>query len=499
MDLDGDGVPRPEDCDDDDPGVTIPVWYLDLDGDGYGGGTSEESCVAPQSYVTETGDCDDDDAAVFPGAEELCNGIDDDCDQDVDEELPEQTWYLDYEGDGYGGSEITEQACGPSSNHVGNADDCDDADPAVSPAAQEVCDADDVDEDCDGLADDTDSSVDTSTQVTVYQDLDGDGYGVEGKTSSACDPGDGWALVAEDCDDSDPALHPDTLWYRDADEDGYGDAAYSVRSCHEVEAYVPNALDCDDGEAAYNPDAQEVCDAADIDEDCDGLVDDADDTVAEQFTIYEDVDGDGYGDDSTETLACDQWSGWVLVGGDCDTADASTNPGAEEIWYDGHDRDCDGWDDYDADYDGYVSDAHSGTDCDDTLPLVNPGMDEACGDELDNDCDGVVAGNCLLEGEISLEEAHAAIYGSNSSDYFGCGFESAGDHDGDGYEDLIVAGKCGFASGAQVSVFEGPFSGASTLSDALCTYVAEPGGESTSVEVSSGDLNNDGQSDLVVG
>ena len=68
-------------CDGDiDEGVTT-AWYADSDGDGYGADdTRAEACAAPAGYIPVGGDCDDADDAVSPGAVEICNAIDDDCD-----------------------------------------------------------------------------------------------------------------------------------------------------------------------------------------------------------------------------------------------------------------------------------------------------------------------------------------------------------------------------------------------------------------------------------
>ncbi len=159
-------------------------------------------------------------------------------------------------------------------------EDCDDQDPAVFPGAVERCNG--VDDDCDGYVDDQDPSVDGAFEYTV--DGDGDGYGaLDGAIERACeDPGAGWvpADQATDCDDGDPAVHPD---------------------------------------------AQEVCNQ--IDDDCDGEIDEA---GALDSSWYLDVDGDGYGNDEEVIEQCEQPSGYVLEGGDCDDGDPAVSPGADE-------------------------------------------------------------------------------------------------------------------------------------------------------------------------
>ena len=151
-DADGDGWASDEDCDDNDadanPGadeecdgndndcdgeidedVTETYWE-DADGDGFGDeGSTTDACEPPTGYVPAgDGDCDDADSTVYPGAEELCDSIDNDCDDEVDEDLGSSTWYADADGDGYGNPGSSTDACEQPAGYTNNDWDCDDTD-----------------------------------------------------------------------------------------------------------------------------------------------------------------------------------------------------------------------------------------------------------------------------------------------------------------------------------------------------------------------------------
>ncbi len=81
LDADEDGITEDLDCDDADPDIGLPLtWYVDADGDGWGGETTTESCAEPSDFVAVSGDCDDTAPTVFPEAPELCeDGLDNDC------------------------------------------------------------------------------------------------------------------------------------------------------------------------------------------------------------------------------------------------------------------------------------------------------------------------------------------------------------------------------------------------------------------------------------
>ena len=127
------------------------TYYGDADGDTYGDpANTTEACSAPDGYVTDNTDCNDTNAAVNPGATEVCNGIDDDCDGQIDEGV-KTTYYGDADGDGYGDPANTTEACSAPAGYVENDGDCDDTDSAVNPGATEVCNG--IDDNCDGQID----------------------------------------------------------------------------------------------------------------------------------------------------------------------------------------------------------------------------------------------------------------------------------------------------------------------------------------------------------
>ncbi len=434
-DLDGDGigsipgcdpnivlVATGGDCDDADPDVApgleetcdgkdndcdgtvdedvVGTFYADEDGDGYGNPmVSTSGCDAPQGYVADDTDCNDTDSTVHPGAEEACDGVDNNCDGSVDEDL-NQTFYQDGDGDGYGDPGSSVEDCAAPEGYVTDSTDCDDTNAAIYPGAPELCD---------GLDNDCDQDVDEDASVVFYHDGDGDGYGVDTDTATGCDRPEGYVAEDGDCDDTDPAIHPDAeelcdgidndcdgtvddgalrSFWLDGDGDGYGDPTTEVSGCDAPDqGYVEQGDDCNDADSAIHPGADEVCD--DLDNDCDGEVDEG----ILDLMLYRDDDGDGFGTGPAQP-ACAPRDGMAELSGDCDDADPDVYPTAPELC-DGKRNDCRylaqgvPQDEVDADGDGV---APCEGDCDDTNAAINPSADEVC-DAVDNNCDGAVDEN----------------------------------------------------------------------------------------------------------
>ncbi|MFM7203790.1 MAG: MopE-related protein [Myxococcota bacterium] len=150
-----------------------------------------------QDGFTEEQECDDLNPLIFPGQAELCNGIDDDCDGEIDEGVMLLS-YLDRDSDGFGVEESSTLSCELPTGYVLVSGDCNDRKKDVNPNAAEVCNG--VDDDCDGQEDE-------GVTTTYYVDEDRDGFGDQNHPVEGCVPGLN-ATVAGDCNDQNVYAYP---------------------------------------------------------------------------------------------------------------------------------------------------------------------------------------------------------------------------------------------------------------------------------------------------
>ncbi len=418
------------------------------------------------------GDCNDQDASINSNADEICDGIDNDCDGDEDEDdaIDVSSWYRDGDSDSYGNDADALQACDQPSGYVADSTDCDDADGGINPETIWYLDAD---SDGYGWADtsvvqceqpsgyvlDSTDCDDTAADVNPGEDEQCDeiDHNCDGDNGLLDEDSDGWAVCEGDCDDTNKAIHPDadelcnevdddcdeeideddaldvSTWYLDYDNDSYGDPETSDIDCNQPSGYVADNTDCDDTDVAQYPGADEYCNGED--DDCDASVDE--DHAVDATTWYADDDGDEYGDATSWDVECEKPFGYVADNTDCDDTDATQYPGADE-YCNGEDDDCNGTVDGRAGEDGssrysayhkngygdaattttacdqptlYVADD---TDCDDTDGAVNPGADEIC-NGYDDDCNGDADGPESLDAGDWYEDNDEDGYGDDAS------------------------------------------------------------------------------------
>lgn len=233
-----------DDCDSStDEGVT-QLWYEDTDGDGYGDLASPvpSGCQSSSSNVLNHDDCNDASIVAFPGATEVCDDVDNDCDGKTDDEdssldlSTTQQWFEDKDGDGFGNESASKSFCHAPDGYVKTGGDCDDLNEVVNSNAEEVCDG--IDNDCDGL-------FDEEKLIAFYPDKDGDLYGdIFAGTLYACTAPKGYLEKGFDCDDKNAVVYtgaPELCDGVDNNCDGDVDEAEpGVNLCEDGDPYTIN-------------------------------------------------------------------------------------------------------------------------------------------------------------------------------------------------------------------------------------------------------------------
>ena len=411
-----------------------------VDGNSGSDGTNASELDEDGDGVLAPDDCDDADASVGAPAE----------------------LFLDYDGDGFGEPMITQFTCYSPAGWVTNSDDCDDLNDAINPDATEICN-EGIDDNCDGLADDDDSSTDLSTGNAYWVDSDGDGYGDE--------------TVA------------------------------MVDACAEYSGITAVGGDCDDTEAAINPAAEEICNNG-IDDNCNNSADtcvlgeelteaDADvsligdsynDTFGRDFAVG-DIDADGFDDIVVGAYANDDGgtsSGKVYVhmgaatASDMETS-ASEITGSTSYMYLGHD----------------VAMVDFNNDSYDDVVVSAYYVDEA-----------YIFYGSATGLSASLEDTDADVTMSGSAGYhFGHDVEPIADWDGDGLADLLVTDFGNYSYTSYAYIVSGSTSASSALDvdggDYTTRITCDAGNVGDYLgwrdAVGSGDFNGDGYSDLGLG
>lgn len=340
------------------------LYFYDQDKDQFGiAGATQCLCESASPFTaTQPGDCNDQNPQIFPEANELCNGKDDNCDGDIDgiDAIGCVNLSVDLDNDGWGGDQTT-CLCKIQPGYVTKSGDCNDADNKISPQGTETCNS--VDDDCDGQIDE----ISALGCQKFYLDTDNDTFGVAADSLCLCQPTDNYvATVPGDCNDTLFNIHPmavelcdgfdnncngqadegvKTTYYIDVDNDGHGAVYNTKEACQTPLGYTDLGGDCNDFNPTIFPSASELCDKTD--NNCNGTVDEG----LPQTKVYIDLDGDGFGAKGTlGSLSC-LWDndgdmvgesapvGFSLLSTDCNDSASTVFPDAPELC-DGFLNDC---------------------------------------------------------------------------------------------------------------------------------------------------------------
>jgi len=431
----------------------LALWWLlacllgttDEDGDGF----------APSD-----GDCDDFDAAVYPGADELCDGFDNDCDGQADgaDAIDAATWYLDRDGDGFGGTPYL--ACSGPPGASATSEDCDDGQAGRYPGADELCNR--VDEDCDDTID--------------------EGLVTEGST---------WA---------------------DQDQDGYGDSEWPLSACQAGLVTADQDGDCDDQDPDVNPGVAEVCNDG-LDNDCDGTANDCDPsgsrTLGEALArllaqdegdlldgptlpgaAVADVDGDGELDVLVGAPGRDEGgdnTGMAYLVHGPMSGDVSLSGASLRLQ-------------------GEHGDADFGCSVAISPDLVGNGLPDLVIAARSSDLGGSNSGAVHVvpatdSGHVATPGTGATLYGG-SYDHLGDGLATPGDLTGDGVADLVIGAitdSYAASEGGAWFLVPGPVTASRAVDDDAWRIYSADAGTRAGASVAVGDLSGDGVPDLLLG
>ncbi len=407
----------------------------DMDGDGH------------TSVATGGDDCDDTNAAVYPGAPETCDGVDNNCSGDENDAADANTSYPDADGDHYGDANTEDRWCytEPAGDRATNTD-CDDHDAAVNPAATEIC-ADRVDENCDPT--DCRGSGDWAPSFTVT-----------GDTASANDGV--WAVAIGDLVGGDGL--PEIVLGQPEIYDGNSASVAIYQGPFTGDRVSPSWVMT----ASYPEDGNfGMYLTADGDYDHDGepdLIVAAEGRNEDAGVVYIFREGSSEGDDAADVTLLGENAG-DLFGAD---NDANHDNG------DGMTMACD----FDGDGNDEVVVGAAGWQGGDGRVYIFAGPSGTI---------GAAAADALIDGDSGKRSGHAVA----------C---LDGDHDG--HDDLAIGAPADSAGGdgaGGVYLIHGPITGERFLSDSDAEYTGHPGEGAGAAVHAAGDLTGDGWDDIVTG
>ena len=475
--------------------------YFDADDDGFGDDQLwVEACTLPPGHVEVPGDCNDLDATVSPGAIESCNDRDDDCDGQTDEDLEDQSWYPDEDGDGFGNSELPATACEPPTDDwVAEGGDCDDTNADSHPDAPERLNK--TDDNCSGVVDDL-TTVDAHGRVTGDAphsrlgstlaggfDFDGDGLtdaliGAPGEGrvfihSGAMDAGE-WgasdAIVTLNAESSDGGFGQALAFTHDIDGDSFADVVIGEPSV---------ATDLDGvGRVTFYMGLSEEGDG--------GIVAQVDAVPGEELGSVIAYMGTGIGSDATAQVA---------VSG---TSKLFGNDGVLII---------------EASYRSGSGSAHSiteigGTAADDGFGAAIAGNVDVNGDGLNDLAIGAPEGRygdefqpgaihvflAPLGDSLSASESDHTMYGVAHGDEFGAAVTDADDWDNDGSLDLLIGAPGHSESAGLVYVVSSTSFAETPITAESATATLGGGiGRLGAAIAAPADADGDRESDVIVG
>lgn len=135
-----------------DEDAIFTTWYIDSDADGFGNILFDSiSCIDLIGYVFDNTDCNDTNILIYPGAIEICDYFDNDCNGIIDDNLTYIHSFEDADDDNYGNIEVDSLACEIPDGFVEDDSDCDDTNPFIYPGADEILNG--LDDNCDQLID----------------------------------------------------------------------------------------------------------------------------------------------------------------------------------------------------------------------------------------------------------------------------------------------------------------------------------------------------------